>query len=880
MGHSKKYAKILPDYEITVYRKVSYMERYTYSKEQREILEGMQVPFAIYQFIEKRVVTLILSDGFCEMFGYKDRSLAYHDMDHNMYKDTHPDDVARISNEAIRFALEGGEYEAVYRSKRNSSSEYNLIHAKGKHFLTDTGVRLAQVWYFDEGIFTENLDMYKSDVATVLGRSMIRPDSNSDLKPYDQLTGLANMVLFSELAESGIKEIEKSGDQAVMLFLDLSGMKFFNSKYGFAEGDKLLLSFAKLLCDIFNAENCCHMNGDHFAVFTKEEELEDILYFLFLECRSLNNNDSLPVRVGIYPYRLEHVPISIACDRAKLACDLMRSTYSSSFKYYDNDLRDDAERRQYVLSNLDKSLKEKWIKVYYQPIVRAVNRHVCDEEALARWIDPNIGFLSPGEFIPALEEAGLIYKLDLYVLEQVLEKMNSMKEHGFSLVPHSINLSRVDFDICDIVFEVCKRVDAAGIDRSLITIEVTESSLGFDFAFMKDQILRFQNLGFKVWMDDFGSGYSSLDVLQSVKFDLLKFDMSFMRKLNESENGKVVLTELMKMATALGLDTVCEGVETEDQVRFLSEIGCSKLQGFYFCKPIPVEQIIERYKKGLQIGFEDPAQSSYYNDLGRINLFDFSVIADNEGNSDFQYYFNTLPMGIIEVNGNTSRFVRYNKSYHDFIKRFFKFDLSVEGSKFMPYENTFVKHIAKTCNTTGTRLFYDDRVDKETIVHIYAKNICTNPVNGNYAIAIIVLSISDYNDEATYSEIARSLASDYYNIYVIDLDTEHFIEYTSTVGADELAVERHGEDFFAQAVNDTMTRIYKDDREKFLSIFSKENVVKEIDEHGLFTTTYRLIDTGTPMYVNMKVTRMSTESNRLIMGISVIDSQINDGRYI
>ena len=190
-------------------------------------------------------------------------------------------------------------------------------------------------------------------------------------------------------------------------------------------------------------------------------------------------------------------------------------------------------------------------------------------EALARWIDPELGVLSPAEFIPDLEASCQSYKLDLYVLEEVLETIRFEEKNGLVVVPHSINLSRSDFDSCDIVEEIRKRVDAAGIRRELITIEITESIIGSDLEYMKSQIGRFRQLGFPAWMDDFGSGYSSLDVLQSIQFDLIKFDMSFMKKLNEGGSTQIVLTDLMKLASSLGVDTVCEGVETEEQVHFL-----------------------------------------------------------------------------------------------------------------------------------------------------------------------------------------------------------------------------------------------------------------------------------------------------------------------
>ena len=377
--------------------------------------------------------------------------------------------------------------------------------------------------------------------------------------------------------------------------------------------------------------------------------------------------------------------------------------------------------------------------------MRAVNGKVCEEEALARWIDPTEGFLSPAEFIPYLEMGGLIYKLDLYMLEQVLEKIRAQQEAGLTIVPQSINLSRSDFEVCDIVEEIRKRVDASGVRRDMITIEITESVIGSDFDFMKEQVGRFRELGFPVWMDDFGSGYSSLDVLQSIRFDLIKFDMSFMRKLDEGDSGKIILTELMKMATSLDVDTVCEGVETEAQVRFLQEIGCSKLQGYYYCKPIPLEEILERYRKGIQIGFEDPKASAYYETVGRISLYDLDMVAGGDEDS-FRHAFSTLPMGIIEIRGDQARFVRSNPSYRDFMKQFFGIDMSGTASEFFKYTAPFVFNAAKVCGGQVTRTFFDDRMPDGSVIHSFARRIGSNPVTGSVAVAVAVLSVSEPDD--------------------------------------------------------------------------------------------------------------------------------------
>ena len=851
------------------------MEKYTFTDEQRAVIEGMQLPFAVYQFINKRVVALALSDGFCEMFGYEDRAQAYYDMDNDMYKDTHPDDISRIADEAFRFATEGGSYDVLYRTRRKTGSGYIIVHAMGKHVYTEDGTRLAHVWYIDEGAYTEGFALDKPKLNRVM-TDELKKDSILKTSQYDHLSGLPRLTYFFDLAEEGKLAIENEGGRCAMLFLDLNGMKFFNSRYGFAEGDKLLKYVSRVLISIFSEENCCHVGGDHFAVYTRVEGLEEKLTRVFEEVGQYNNGNSLYVRIGIYKGEPGDVPASTAIDRAKYACDLLHDSYGSAFNYFKADMVDQVYLRQYIISNLDKAIEEKWIQVYYQPLVRAVNGRICDEEALARWIDPEKGFLSPADFIPYLEAAGILYKLDLYVLEQVLEKIGQFQEMGVTVVPQSINLSRSDFDGCDIVEEIRRRVDDAGIDRKLITIEITESVIGSDFEYMKKQVSRFRELGFPVWMDDFGSGYSSLDVLQEIPFNLIKFDMSFMQRLDQGPKGKIILTELMRMATALGVDTACEGVETEDQVRFLQEAGCSKLQGFYFRKPSSLDTVFEFINSNRNIGFENPDESDYYDSIGRLDLFDLSFVASEDENI-LQNFFNTIPVTVLELEGsNKIRYVRSNQAYRAFMLRRFRVDISDSDAVFAyGSKRTGVDflNMIKECCEKGDRIFHDEELDDGTVVHLFARRISSNPINGRTAIAVAVLSITNTTDGATYADIARALAADYHNIYYVDLATEHFIEYSSPSGADEMVMERHGEDFFENSKKAAMVRIYEEDRERFLARFTKENIIKELDEHGVFTASYRLMDTGEPLHAGMKCTRMPG-SNHIIIGISIIDSQM------
>ena len=852
------------------------MEQYRFSDTERGILENLPSPLAVYQFVGRHIHVLAISEGYLRMFGFEDRTEAYRILEQDVFYNVYPDDAARMAEAARRFiADDQSPYEVIFRARKHREQDYRIAHGRGEHLFTPSGVRLAYVWFTDEGLYTGDRSTQAKELNQVFNDAL-HEESILQASYYDELTGLPNMSHFFQLAEKAAEALRGQGKQPALLYTDFIGMKLYNERYGFAEGDKLLQEAAGLLAQVFGKENCCHISADRFAVCTEAEGLEEKLDRLFRNAANLNSGNSLPVRAGIYLAGAENVPVSSAYDRAKIACDTVLKSDTSGFCYYSDEMDRRVKRRRYILSRLDRAIEEKWIKVYYQPIVRAVNTKVCDEEALARWIDPEEGFLSPADFIPTLEEARLIYKLDLYVLEQVLDKMKRQAAMGLTVVPHSVNLSRSDFDACDIVEEIRSRVDASGFSRDMITIEITESVIGSDFDFIRTQVERFRSLGFPVWMDDFGSGYSSLDVLQSIRFDLIKFDMSFMRKLDEGENGKIILTELMRMATSLGVDTVCEGVETESQVRFLQDIGCSKLQGYYFQKPIPFEALLDIAAKGFRFGYENPEEAAYYEAIGRVNLFDLNVLANLEDTA-FRNTFNTLPMGILEYRDGRAEYVRISQSYRDFAQHFFGFDVAKDRIDFdsSPFgsNSLFLKTVRQCCES-GNRMFFDEKMPDGTVVHQFIRRIGVNPVNGNTAVAIAVLSISEPAEGATYADIARALAADYYNIYVVDLDTDRFIEYSAAAEGEEMTVERRGEDFFEASARNMMTRIYEEDRETLLASFSKENILKTIAAQGVYTAIYRLMDTGTPMYASLKATRMQPRGDRIIMGISIIEAQM------
>lgn len=713
------------------------MKQYRFDEKSLSIIEKSCIPYAVFQLMKNRIVTIAISDGFCDLFEI-DRQTARDQLDNHIYDNDHPDDIARLGDAGLNFAAEGGDYNIVYRSKIGGA--YRIIHARGKHIYTEEGDRLAVVWYTDEGPYEgENEDLIKQAL-----KGQLKQSDESVGRNYDQMTGLPGMTYFFKLAEEMRDKILSEGGMPVLLYFDFNDMKNYNLRYGFSEGDKLILEMARLLSSVFSNINCCRFGGDHFVVVSRKDGLEEKLNKIFEACRQLNEGKTLSVRVGIYSHDMGEVTTGVACDRAKMACDTRRDSVNSVFIYFSEEMLRESRIRHYILDNLDKAIREGWIQVYYQPLVRVVNGRVCDEEALARWVDPVVGFMSPGDFIPVLEEAKLIYKLDLYVLDSVLKKMKIIEEAGLHVVPCSLNISRSDFEMCDIVEEIRVRVDAAGIGRDRITIEITESSVAADIDYIRKQVETLNRLGFKVWMDDYGSGYSSPEILQSIAFDTIKLDMQFMRQFDNGEKSRIIISELIRMALALGLDTVIEGVETIEQVEFLKEVGATKMQGFYFCKPLPLDIILLRYRTGAEIGFEDPAIADYYSTLGRVNLHDISISSDEVKNAGD--YFNTMPMAILETGDDEISVIRCNQPYHELMKKLFH------------EENVYRKYAVSSCYTgsgegvirailessaDGSQHIIDEKLPGGRIVHALVRRIAINPVTDTRAVAVIILSIAD-----------------------------------------------------------------------------------------------------------------------------------------
>jgi EAL domain-containing protein (putative c-di-GMP-specific phosphodiesterase class I) len=261
-------------------------------------------------------------------------------------------------------------------------------------------------------------------------------------------------------------------------------------------------------------------------------------------------------------------------------------------------MSEEYHKRLYVVNSIDSAVSNGWIVPFYQPVVWSDTKELCGCEALARWMDPVYGQLFPNEFIPVLEEYRLIHKLDKAIFESVCRDLRAAMDAGKPVVPVSLNFSRLDFELMDAPQELEDLVTRYRIPKELIHVEVTESALTDNFSRLNAAMNRIKELGYSLWLDDFSSGYSSLNVLKDYQFDVVKIDMRFLSNLENSEKSKTLIDCIVKMANRINMLTLTEGVETEMQAEFLNQIGCNRLQGYLFGKPIPKDALYTRIDSG------------------------------------------------------------------------------------------------------------------------------------------------------------------------------------------------------------------------------------------------------------------------------------------
>jgi len=414
----------------------------------------------------------------------------------------------------------------------------------------------------------------------------------------DALTGMYNYSHFSELAKARLQNNVGHTNDTVFLFLDIHNFKAFNDQRGFEEGDRFLSTIGRSISDIFRGSLCARQADDHFVVLTISDGIEEKLHRLNRLVHDYDAEILLGINCGAYRVYNPNEDPRMAIDRARYASHLIKNRFETIYSEYDNAMSEEYHKRSYVVNNIDNAVENGWIVPFYQPVVWSDSKELCGCEALARWKDPVYGQLFPNEFIPVLEEYRLIHKLDKAIFEAVCKDIRGALDAGKPVVPVSLNFSRLDFELMDAIQELENLVVKYNIPREMIHVEVTESALTDNLSNLNAAINRIKELGYSLWLDDFGSGYSSLNVLKDYQFDVVKIDMRFLSNLDTSEKAKTLLECIVQMADRINMLTLTEGVETAAQADFLHSIGCTRLQGYLFGRPVPKDEFYNRIENG------------------------------------------------------------------------------------------------------------------------------------------------------------------------------------------------------------------------------------------------------------------------------------------
>ena len=321
------------------------------------------------------------------------------------------------------------------------------------------------------------------------------------------------------------------------------------------------------------------------------------------------------------------------------------------------------ELEKHIESHIEEAIAEKQVKVYLQPNVRGITQRVCGAEALSRWIDPKYGMIYPGDFISVLEKTLKIHLLDLYVFREICKNLGERLERKETVFPISLNFSRLDFNIGDFLDQLESIVEQYHVPKNLLHIEVTESVVMHNEGYMKYVVKKLHELGYQVWMDDFGSGYSSLNLLKEFEFDTFKIDMRFLSDMGKK--SLIIIYSILYMAKEIGIHTVAEGVETEEQFRFLKHAGCERMQGYYFGRPEPMENwLSDLIEKN---GVESRKEDYLFDQVGLVNIISPTpFVLDRLDDSPNIYGFETvIPIAVCSETGGKICHLNFTEPYRD-----------------------------------------------------------------------------------------------------------------------------------------------------------------------------------------------------------------------
>lgn len=434
-------------------------------------------------------------------------------------------------------------------------------------------------------------DIIRFRVLNAIDKSKVR------FLEYDSLTGIYSQQKFYQLTR---EMLDSSFDEEfAFIHFGIDRFKMINALYGAAEGDRLICYVAyaiKMTMDEYGKSTYGRINGAIFGICMAYKQIKDIYNILEqIKARVRKHvvNYYFETCAGIYLIQDREMEVDAIFDNASIAATQCKENYMIHEALFTKEMNDKVKHEQSVIDEMSKALDEGQFIVYFQPKYDLEGYNPGGAEALVRWRKPDGTIVSPGEFIPIFEKNGFITKLDFYVWEKVCQFIRQELDEGREPAPISVNVSRVNLYNPNFLESLIDLVEKYKILPRYLHLELTESAFSDSAERIQDAVKYLHKAGFTILMDDFGSGYSSLNVLKDVDLDVLKIDMKFFSKGGTQEKGAKIIEAVIKMAEALDMTVIAEGVEDKEQVEFLTKVGCDYIQGYYFAKPMPEEQ----YKK-------------------------------------------------------------------------------------------------------------------------------------------------------------------------------------------------------------------------------------------------------------------------------------------
>lgn len=411
------------------------------------------------------------------------------------------------------------------------------------------------------------------------------------LATYDELTGIYNkQAFYTKTKEMLLDNPDKNFD---LLRINIERFKVLNDLFGESTGDKLLRYIGKFLKEI-NLPLCVsgRLYADNFVVCYEagKGDSRRMINTLQMVADSFAINNRTILSFGLYRIDDKTLPVSVMCDRANMALWKAKGNFKNPYCEYDEKMRQQVLKEQKIINAMEMAIQNKEFTLYLQPKYDIEKGTIIGAEALVRWISLENGFISPGDFIPVFENNGFVYEVDKFIWEESCRYLRKWLDEGREVHPISVNVSRIDLYDPKLVQHLVDLREKYQLPSQYLELEITESAYTED----PEQIItitrQLREAGFVILMDDFGTGYSSLNMLKDIQIDVLKLDMGFLKSSDYSAKGGNILTAILKMAESLKMQTIAEGVETKEQVEFLKSIGCKYVQGFYYSKPLPVEE--------------------------------------------------------------------------------------------------------------------------------------------------------------------------------------------------------------------------------------------------------------------------------------------------